>query len=106
MNPFSNHKVANQYVDFGIIQIRSASATKVYDGTPLTAEVSGSASKNSEYFEKVCILHGSSRTAVGSIDNAVTIQWLINNFKYDQIELDIGTLTVTPQSIEPDDPDV
>ena len=85
------------------VTITTDSASKVFDGTALTADgrIEGLVSG-----EEVTFAVTGSQTAAGSSDNTYTLAWdktaKEGNYVIDKV--DLGTLTVTAQSINPDDP--
>ena len=85
------------------LTVTTPSANKVYDGTPLTAEgtISGFVNKETATFTTT-----GSQTEVGNSKNAYSIEWngTAKSTNY-QISETVGTLTVTQQSIDPNDPD-
>ena len=85
------------------LTVTTPSANKVYDGTPLTAEgtISGFVNKETATFTTT-----GSQTEVGSSSNTYSIEWngTAKSSNY-QISEAVGTLTVTQQSIDPEDPE-
>ena len=85
------------------LTVTTPSANKVYDGTPLTAEgtISGFVNKETATFTTT-----GSQTEVGNSKNAYSIKWneTAKSTNY-RISETVGTLTVTQQSIDPNDPD-
>ena len=85
------------------LTVTTPNANKVYDGTPLTAEgtISGFVNKETATFTTT-----GSQTEVGNSKNAYSIKWneTAKSTNY-QISETVGTLTVTQQSIDPNDPD-
>ena len=85
------------------ITLTTQSASKVYDGTALTAPGSIEGLVNNE---TATLNVTGSQTNVGSSDNIASIVWDgtadKNNY---EVTNDFGTLTVTKQSINPEDPD-
>ena len=85
------------------LTVTTPSANKVYDGTPLTAEgtISGFVNKETATFTTT-----GSQTEVGNSKNTYSIKWngTAKSTNY-QISEAVGTLTVTQQSIDPEDPD-
>lgn len=79
------------------VSITSGSASKVYDGTPLTAlcSIGGDGFVDGE-----CDVSVSSRTAAGSSKNAITLNWAegASASNYD-ITIEEGELTVLPRSV-------
>lgn len=85
------------------VTVKSGSAKKVYDGTPLTntKDTSISGLVNGE---KVTLTTDGTITDVGSASNTVTIDWgSVKETNY-TVTYKFGTLTVTAQSIDPSDP--
>lgn len=85
------------------VTVKSGSAKKVYDGTPLTntKDTSISGLVNGE---KVTLTTDGTITDVGSVSNTVTIDWgSVKETNY-TVTYKFGTLTVTAQSIDPSDP--
>lgn len=85
------------------VTVKSGSAKKVYDGTPLTntKDTSISGLVNGE---KVTLKTEGTITDVGSASNTVTIDWgSVKETNY-TVTYKFGTLTVTAQSIDPSDP--
>ena len=84
------------------LTVTTPNANKVYDGTPLTAEgtISGFVNKETATFTTT-----GSQTEVGNSKNAYSIEWngTAKSTNY-QISETVGTLTVTQQSIDPNDP--
>ena len=85
------------------LTVTTPSANKVYDGSPLTAEgtISGFVNKETATFTTT-----GSQTEVGNSKNTYSIKWngTAKSTNY-QISEAVGTLTVTQQSIDPEDPD-
>ena len=85
------------------LTVTTPSANKVYDGTPLTAEgtISGFVNKETATFTTT-----GSQTEVGNSKNTYSIKWngTAKSTNY-QISEAVGTLTVTQQSIDPEDPE-
>ncbi|MGM9911895.1 InlB B-repeat-containing protein [Floccifex sp.] len=85
------------------LTITTESASKVYDGTPLTAEgkVEGLVNGETVSFETTGTI-----TNVGTVDNDYSLTWdgTAKEGNY-EVNVDKGTLTVTPQSITENDPD-
>lgn len=85
------------------VTVTSGSATKVYDGSPLTntkdTTITGLVNG-----EKVALTTTGTITNVGSVSNTVTVDW--GNVKETNYTVDynLGTLTVKAQSINPSDP--
>ena len=85
------------------LTVTTPSANKVYDGTPLTAEgtISGFVNKETATFTTT-----GSQTEVGSSSNTYSIEWdgtaKSSNYKISEA---VGTLTVTQQSIDLEDPE-
>ncbi|MCI6379418.1 MAG: InlB B-repeat-containing protein [Erysipelotrichaceae bacterium] len=85
------------------VTVKSGSAKKVYDGTPLTntkdTTITGLVNG-----EKVTLTTTGTITNVGSVSNTVTVDW--GNVKETNYTVDynLGTLTVKAQSIDPSDP--
>ena len=84
------------------LTVTTPNANKFYDGTPLTAEgtISGFVNKETATFTTT-----GSQTEVGNSKNAYSIKWngTAKSTNY-QISETVGTLTVTQQSIDPNDP--
>ena len=85
------------------LTVTTESAKKVYDGTPLTADgtISGFVNKETATFTTT-----GSQTEVGNSKNTYSIKWngTAKSTNY-QISEAVGTLTVTQQSIDPEDPE-
>ena len=85
------------------LTVTMPSANKVYDGTPLTADgtISGFVNNETATFTTT-----GSQTEVGNSKNTYSIKWngTAKSTNY-QISEAVGTLTVTQQSIDPEDPD-
>ena len=85
------------------VTVTTESATQVYDGTALTAPGSIEGLVNNE---TATLNVTGSQTNVGSSKNTASIVWDgtadKNNY---EVTNDFGTLTVTKQSINPEDPD-
>ena len=85
------------------LTVTTPSANKVYDGTPLTADgtISGFVNNETATFTTT-----GSQTEVGNSKNTYSIKWdgTAKSTNY-QISEAVGTLTVTQQSIDPEDPD-
>ena len=85
------------------LTVTMPSANKVYDGTPLTADgtISGFVNKETATFTTT-----GSQTEVGNSKNTYSIKWngTAKSTNY-QISEAVGTLTVTQQSIDPEDPE-
>ena len=99
-------KLAIKKVD-GTIKINPASVTittagdeKVYDGTALTADGSITGLVNGED-KKVDFKVTGSQTEVGSSENSYTLDWKDVDSKNYDLKENLGTLEVTPQSINP-----
>ena len=85
------------------LTVNMPGATKVYDGTPLTAEGSITGLVNNE---TVTFQTTGSQTEAGSSDNTYDLTWdgSAQSANYTVSET-IGTLTVTAKSITPDTPE-
>ena len=85
------------------LTVTTPSANKVYDGSPLTADgtISGFVNNETATFTTT-----GSQTEVGNSKNTYSIKWngTAKSTNY-QISEAVGTLTVTQQSIDPEDPD-
>ena len=85
------------------LTVTTPSANKVYDGTPLTADgtISGFVNKETATFTTT-----GSQTEVGNSKNTYSIKWngTAKSTNY-QISEAVGTLTVTQQTIDPEDPE-
>ena len=85
------------------LTVTTPSANKVYDGTALTAggTISGFVNKETATFTTT-----GSQTEVGNSKNTYSIKWngTAKSTNY-QISEAVGTLTVTQQSIDPEDPE-
>ena len=85
------------------LTVTTPSANKVYDGTPLTADgtISGFVNKETATFTTT-----GGQTEVGNSKNTYSIKWngTAKSTNYEISEA-VGTLTVTQQSIDPEDPD-
>ncbi len=85
------------------LTVTTPSANKVYDGTPLTADgtISGFVNNETATFTTT-----GSQTEVGNSKNTYSIKWngTAKSTNY-QISEAVGTLTVTQQSIDPEDPE-
>jgi len=85
------------------LTVTTPSANKVYDGTPLTADgtISGFVNNETATFTTT-----GSQTEVGNSKNTYSIKWngTAKSTNY-QISEAGGTLTVTQQSIDPEDPE-
>ena len=85
------------------LTVTMPSANKVYDGTPLTADgtISGFVNNETATFTTT-----GSQTEVGNSKNTYSIKWngTAKSTNY-QISEAVGTLTVTQQSIDPEDPE-
>ena len=83
--------------------VTTDSAKKVYDGTALTA---GGKIEGIVDGEVVVVHTTGSQTEVGSTPNTYKLEWKKASSKNYKLKEDsIGTLTVTPKSIIPDEPD-
>ena len=87
------------------VTFTTESAEKVYDGTPLTHKV-GSIIGLVEGEEATLVITGTI-TDAGEVPNAAHIEWdkTAKETNYNVTEPTLGTLTVTQQTINPDDPD-
>ena len=87
------------------VTVASASASKVYDGTALTKHEANVTAGSLAEGESFSYEFSGEQTTVGSTSNAYTISagkgTDLNNY---EITKNDGTLTVTAQSINPDDP--
>ena len=85
------------------LSITTDSDTKVYDGTPLTARgsIEGLVADETVEFKVT-----GSQTLVGSSKNTYELKWngSAKESNYEIKKSDIGTLSVTAQSINPEDP--
>ena len=85
------------------LTVTTPSANKVYDGSPLKADgtISGFVNNETATFTTT-----GSQTEVGNSKNTYSIKWdgTAKSTNY-QISEAVGTLTVTQQSIDPEDPD-
>ncbi|WP_455138791.1 MBG domain-containing protein, partial [Thermophilibacter sp.] len=84
------------------VTVTTPSGTKVYDGSALTAEGKAEGFVEGETYTFTTT---GSQTEVGSSTNTYAIDWngTAKQSNYTVAE-NLGTLTVTPQSINPDDP--
>ena len=84
------------------LTISTPSASKVYDGTALTAGPADVEGRQGD--DVITATATGSRTEVGQSINTVDVTWngLLGNYS---VTYDLGTLTVFPQSIDPTDPD-
>lgn len=78
------------------LTITTASASKVYDGTPLTAEAT---SEGSVTGETVSVTATGSQKMVGSSKNTYTIDWGTAKKENYQIVENLGTLTVSKAAV-------
>jgi hypothetical protein len=88
------------------VLVTSDSATKIYDGTPLTAEHATANPSGFVAGEEPVYTFGASQTDVGSTLNQFTYAFPegVNPANY-EVTLAPGTLTVQPATIEPGDED-
>ena len=86
------------------LTIETPSASKVYDGTPLTTGEDSATVTGVQGDDQIDVTVTGSLTEAGQTPNAVEVEWngLMNNY---DVKYDLGTLTVFPQSIDPSDPD-
>ena len=88
------------------LSITTDSANKVYDGNPLTADGRIAGLVNNE---KVTFTVTGSQTTVGTSDNKYTLEFdqtaKEGNYSIADKDIHIGKLTVTQQTIDPEDPD-
>lgn len=85
------------------ITVETEGATKVYDGTALTNKKGSITGLVSD--ETADVVTNGAQTAVGSSDNGYTIVWgSAKETNYKVASSELGTLTVTPQSVNPNDP--
>ena len=87
------------------LTIATPDATKVYDGTALTAGPATLEGLKGSDVNEVTATAVGTRTEVGDSPNGANISWgaaLSSNYL---VFTNYGTLTVTPQTINPDDPD-
>ena len=88
------------------LSITTDSDTKVYDGKPLTADGRIEGLVNGE---KVTFTVTGSQTIVGTSDNTYTLEFdqtaKEGNYSIADKDIHVGKLTVTAQSIDPEDPD-
>ena len=91
----------NATVTPATLTVTTNSATKTYDGTPLTATGSIRGLVNGETVDFVVT---GSRTAVGSSTNTYNLHWNNGTAKADNYTIveHLGTLTVTPAPVTPD----
>ena len=88
------------FIDPAPLYITTGSASKVYDGTPLTCddtEIEGLVG------DDVITVATASITDAGEADNDFSIDWGTtneNNYVITDDSVDIGTLTVTPRDVE------
>lgn len=83
------------------LTVTTASAEKVYDSEALT-RTNGYTLSGMVFGENVSMRITGSQTAVGTSDNTYSINWGRVNAQNYTITEDLGTLTVTAQSIDPD----
>lgn len=104
------------YVYYGEIHFSSSSATKVYNGEPLTESTPPIMSctydvdaKHLDTLSKAITAEAvGSQTSVGSSANTIRVTIhpdLIDRRQYSKIVRNEGTLTVYPPSIDPEDPE-
>ena len=88
------------------LSITTDSANKVYDGNPLIADGRIAGLVNNE---KVTFTVTGSQTTVGTSDNKYTLKFdqtaKEGNYSIADKDIHIGKLTVTQQTIDPEDPD-
>ena len=87
------------------LTISTPSDSKVYDGTALTAGPATLKGLQGSDVDEVTATAVGTITNVGQTTNGANIDWgnaLSSNY---EISTNYGTLTVTPQTINPDDPD-
>ena len=82
------------------VTVTTAGDEKVYDGTALTADGSITGLVNGED-KKVDFKVTGSQTEVGSSENSYTLDWKDVDSKNYDLKENLGTLEVTPQSINP-----
>ena len=82
------------------VTVTTAGDEKVYDGTALTADGSITGLVNGED-KKVDFKVTGSQTAVGNSENNYTLDWKDVDSKNYDLKENLGTLEVTPQSINP-----
>ena len=103
---YSGSKAASYKITPRTVKLASEDATKPYDGTPLTRPaviVTGDGFVEGEVED---IKATGTITNVGSVENTITYTRL-DKFKESNYNIteDTGTLTVTQQTIDPEDPD-
>ena len=103
---YSGSKAASYKITPRTVKLASEDATKPYDGTPLTrptVTVTGDGFVEGEVAD---ITATGTITNVGSVENTITYTRL-DKFKESNyiVSEDTGTLTVTQQTIDPEDPD-
>ena len=103
---YSGSKAASYKITPRTVKLESEDATKPYDGTPLTrptVTVTGDGFVEGEVAD---ITATGTITNVGSVENTITYTRL-DKFKESNyiVSEDTGTLTVTQQTIDPEDPD-
>ena len=85
------------------VTVKTGSAEKVYDGTALT-NIKETTITGLVNGETVALTTTGTITNVGSESNTVTVDWgSVKETNY-AVSYKLGTLTVTAQSIDPDDP--
>ena len=103
---YSGSKAASYKITPRTVKLASEDATKPYDGTPLTrpaVTVTGDGFVEGEVAD---ITATGTITNVGSVENTITYTRL-DKFKESNYNIteDTGTLTVTQQTIDPEEPD-
>ena len=100
---YSGSKAASYKITPKPYTVTTESASKTYDGKALTA---GGSIDGIVEGETVIVHTTGSQTEVGSSANTYTLEWKdCSKENYTLADETIGTLTVTQQTIDPEDPD-
>ena len=84
------------------VAITTGSNTKVYDGTELTSDKGSIEGLVASEKDGVKVVPNGKQVEIGSSKNTYTINWgSVNSNNYKVVSEDLGTLTVTAQSIDP-----
>ncbi len=85
------------------LAVGTPSASKVYDGSPLTADATADSISGLVNNETAAVVANGSRTDAGSSENGYVIEWgTAKSTNYTIQSESLGTLTVTAKSIVPD----
>ena len=105
---FDDMNITGEYVPIEVsqldIEITSGSASKVYDGKPLSDSDVYISKGSLNYGDKLVAYTSGTITEIGEVDNEIVSYKIINQYGEDvtenyNITVKLGTLTVTPSGV-------